>query len=212
MRLHFVLITEGSSDEALVTHLENLCIDQGADEVTGTAPDFALLADRVGHTVEARLAAAIELEPEADLVFVHRDADGDDPQPRYGEIAAAVAATHLSSPHVAIVPVQETEAWLLVDERAIRAAAYRPKGKRALGLPKPQALEQRARPKEILQNALATASELAGRRLERFKREFPQQRRLLLQQLPIGGPLENLSSWRKLRTDVGRAIAALRQG
>lgn len=209
MRLHFVLIAEGSSDEALLTHLENLCIDQGATEVTGVAPDFARLADRVGHTVEARLAAAIELEPAANLVFIHRDADARNPEPRYDEIAAAVDTSGLDRAYVAVVPVQETEAWLLVDERAIRTAAGRPQGTQPIPIPSPQDVERRARPKEVLRTALATASELSGRRLDRFKREFPHQRRVLLFQLSIGGPLESVTSWRRLRSDLGRAIAGL---
>lgn len=210
MRLHFVLIAEGSSDDALRPHLESLCIDQGATEVTSTAPDFARLAERIGHSVEAKLAAAIALEPGANLVFLHRDADDGDPQPRYDEIAAAVAATRLTSAHVAVVPVQATEAWLLVDERAIRAAAYRPDGTSPLYIPRPQDVERRADPKATLREALAAASELTGRRLRRFRGEFPQHRRLLLQQLPLGGPLERVSSWQRLRSDIGNAITLLR--
>ena len=209
VRLHFVLVGEGSSDDGLIPHLENLCIEQGATEVTGTAPDFARLPDRVGHTVSAKLAAAIQLEPSANLFFLHRDADARNSTPRYEEITAAVVENGLESEYVAVVPVQETEAWLLTDERAIRRAAYRPNGARPLNLPKPQHIERTANPKEVLRAALVAASELTGRRLERFKRDFSIQRRLLVLQLPVGGSLESLPSWRQLRADVRAAIARL---
>jgi len=212
VRVHFILIAEGRSDDALLPHLENLCIDQGATEVTGTAPDFSRLADAVGHSVQAKLSAAMDLEPGANLVFIHRDADGRDPRPRYDEISVAATATRLDKPYVAVVPVQATEAWLLTDERAIRAAAYRANGTRPLSIPRPHDVEQRARPKDVLRTALAAASELSGRRLERFRKDFPQQRRMLLLRLPIGGPLEHVPSWRKLRSDIGEAIASLPRG
>ncbi|HET8799508.1 MAG TPA: hypothetical protein VFO89_17610, partial [Thermoanaerobaculia bacterium] len=156
MRIRYVLISEGSSDDALQAHLENLCIDQGAAEVTGIAPDFGRLPDRVGHSVEQKVRAAIELESTANLFFIHRDADDRRPEHRISEITAAVAGARLAQAHVPIVPVQATEAWLLLDESAIRRAAYRPDGTRPLGLPRPREVEKRADPKELLRTALAT--------------------------------------------------------
>lgn len=210
LRIHFLLVAEGSSDDALIPHLETLCIDQGATEVTGTAPDFERLPESIGHTVQAKLAAAIQLEPSANLIFIHRDADTRDPKPRYDEIAGAMAANPFRGEHVALVPVQATEAWLLADEHAIRRAAYRPNGTRPLGLPAASHIERTANPKQVLKTALVSASELAGRRLDRIKREFPAQRRLLFLQLPIQGAIEALPSWQRLRTDLGRAIGTLR--
>jgi hypothetical protein len=209
VRIHFVLLSEGSGDDALLSHLENLCVTAGADEVTSTAPDFARLG-QVGHRVEDKVAAAAILEPDASILFIHRDADNRDAQPRIDEIRTAVASVAVDVRWIAVVPVQETEAWLLIDEQAIRTAAYRPTGRRVLNLPKPPSIERTARPKEVLKEALIQASELTGRRLEKFKRDFPRQRRLLLQQLPPGGPLEMLSSWRRLRDDVIAAITAIR--
>src|SRR5437879_761987 len=91
--VHFVFIGEGSSDDGLIPHLRNLCIELGADEVTGVPLDFQRLDDHIGSTVESKLRAALQLEPNANLYYLHRDADSRDPQPRYNEISAAVAAT-----------------------------------------------------------------------------------------------------------------------
>lgn len=205
MRVYFVLVAEGSSDRSMVRHIETLCIDAGAEEVSGIAPDFSRLAG-VGRSLPDKLHAAIELEPSANLILVHRDADSRDHRPRRDEIRDAVQTVDLERPSVAVVPVQETEAWLLLDESAIRRVAANPNGHVALNLPMPPAVERLARPKEVLQRALIAASELSGRRLDRFKNQFGAQRRMLLEFLPIGGPLEQVDSWTRLRADIRAVI------
>jgi hypothetical protein len=209
MRVYFVLIAEGSSDRGMVRHLEALCIEAGADEASGSAPDFSRVFG-VGNSLRDRFRAAIELEPSANLFFLHRDADSRDHKPRHIEIREAIEADNQQVASVAVVPVQETEAWLLLDEAAIRRVAANPNGRVPLNLPAPTAVEQRAHPKEHLQEALITASELTGRRLDRFKTLFGTQRRILLELLPIGGPLEQVNSWTRLRADIRSAIDAMK--
>lgn len=209
MRVHFVLVGEGTTDDGLVPHLENLCIDLGADEVTGTTIDFRRLDQPVGHSVNAKLRAAVQLEPDANLIFIHRDADSSDSAQRYTEIATAVGAVALSQEWVGLVPVQETEAWLLLDESAIRVVARKPRGTSNLNLPTPHQVESVARPKERLQEALVTASELSGRKLVKFRRDFPEHRRILLQRLPIRGILANVPSWSRLEAELRTALGRL---
>lgn len=187
MRIHFVLAGEGPSDDGLIPHLETLCIELGASEVTGTALDFQRLERPIRRTVLAKLQAALQLEPTANLFFIHRDADRQDPTPRYDEIRDAVGRCGLAKPYVPLVPVQETEAWLLLDENAIRTVAGRPRGKRPLDLPRPRDVEAIANPKKRLQMVLVEASELSGRRLAKFRNDFPNHRLLLLQRMPTGG-------------------------
>jgi hypothetical protein len=205
-------VGEGPSDEGLIPHLESLCIELGAEEVTGTPIDFQRLVEPVPRTVEGKLRAAMQLEPTANLFFVHRDADGRDPRPRYVEIEDAVRETGLAHEWVPVVPVQETEAWLLLDEAAIREVAGRPRGRVPLHLPKPGKAESMSDPKKRLKEALVAAAELTGRRLEKFQRSFPGHRRLLLQRLPIGGPLLDLPSWVCLRRDLAEALARCTAG
>lgn len=210
LRIHFVLIGEGSSDADLIPHLEKLCIEVGADEVSGTSPDFQRLSKPVGAKVEAKIKATLDLEPSANLIFIHRDADSVDPEPRYTEIALAVQASNCARSYVAVVPVQETEAWLLLDEIAIRQVALRPNGKSALNLPKVKTVESVAKAKARLQDTLVIACELKGGRLKRFKKKFPIHRQLLLQRLPIGGPLEQVRSWVRLRETLKQALQAMK--
>jgi len=210
MRIHFILVGEGPSDEGLIPHLANLCVEAGADEATGAAPDYRRLPEVRGRTVEARIEAAILLEPQANLLFIHRDADRPDAEPRHREIAAAGAGCALKTEWVAVVPVQETEAWLLLDEAAIRAVAGRPNGRKDLNLPHPHAVESVARPKERLQQALVEAAEMSGRRLDRFRARFSSHRNLLLLRLPVTGPLSQVPAWVRLRASIQEAVARLR--
>src|SRR4028119_872308 len=129
VEIYFLFIGEGSSDEALVPHLEDICIRAGADEVSGVAPDFARLGRKVGHDVASKLEAALLLEPTANLLFVHRDADSRDPEPRREEIERAIERHAIQVSHVCVVPVQELEAWLLLDEAEIRRVAENPNGR-----------------------------------------------------------------------------------
>jgi hypothetical protein len=208
VRIHFVLVAEGASDDGLIPHLENLCVELGATEVTGTAIDYLRLGTPVRRTVESKLRAASQLEPGANLFFIHRDSDDRDPRPRLLEIAHAVAACGLSKAWIPLVPVQETEAWILLDEGAIRAVAGRPHGRFALDLPRAGRVELLAHPKERLREALILASELTGRRLEKFRRDFPNHRRLLLQRLPVGGPLLEVAAWVGFRDRLAESIQA----
>ena len=72
---------------------------------------------------------------------------------------------------VKLIPVRMQEAWLLIDERAIREAAGNPRGRIPLELPRIGQLEALPKPKALLHAALRTASELSARRLQSFKPE-----------------------------------------
>ena len=210
MRVQFLLIAEGSTETGLLDHLTSLCIAAGATEASGLVPPFARLATPIGHDVALCLRAAHQLLPEANLFFVHRDADQDDPALRYAEIAQAVAASAITPRSVALVPIHETEAWLLTDEAAIRRVAGRPNGRAPLNLPPLNRIEQTRRPKERLEAALlAAAQPLSGKRQAQFTQAFGHQRRQLLEALPVGRPLDQLSAWCRLRDDTAAAIAAL---
>jgi len=210
MNIRFILISEGKSDDGLVRHLENLCLEAGADEVFGSAPDLSRLPYPPGHSLQAKIPAVLQYEPTANLLFLHRDADSRNSVPRHEEIKRVTISCRLDKQWVAIVPVQETEAWLLLDENAIRTVANKPGGQIPLNLPHPAHVEDVANPKERLKNSLAAASELSGRRYHRFISDFPKHRRLLLQRLPIAGPLQQVPAWLALKSAIKQAIEQLR--
>ncbi len=206
VRVQFVLISEGTSDHGLVSHLESVCIHVGADEVIGIAIDAQRLSSAIGNKVSDKIKAAVALEPHANLFLIHRDADSSDPKPRYEEIQKAVLECDLQTAWVPIIPIQETEAWLLLDEEAIRRVVSRPSGRQPLGLPSPKNVESLANPKEHLQRALVTAGEVSGRHLKTLTRDFPTQRQNLLQSLSLNGRQSTVPSWQKMVHDMKDAV------
>ncbi|MDT3396494.1 DUF4276 family protein [Streptomyces sp. B1866] len=205
MTLRVLFVSEGSSDRGLRPHIEQAAAEEG-QQILLTAPDFALLAGRVGHAVGDKLRAARQLGGDFDVVIVQRDADGQGVQARREEIAAAVEEVWGSLRHVPVIPVRMLEAWLLVDESVIRQVAGNPGGKTRLGLPKGPAVERVPDPKSMLKDALATASELKGRRLEIFQKRFPQNRHRLLELIDPSGPLRDIPSWRAFVVGLSSAF------
>lgn len=207
--LRFVFLGEGSSDSGLVPHLRTLCVRAGAEEVIGTAPDLSLLPEPPGHDLRKKLRVVLAESPAPNLVFLHRDAD--DPSPSHARevIEKAVACVPDGTDAIPVIPIQELEAWLLVDERAIREVVGRPNGRVALQIPKVSGIELARSPKEILKAALLEASESTGRRHLRIKKQFGRHRRILLDRLDIDGPVAGLSGWQTLVSDISSAIGRL---
>jgi hypothetical protein len=159
--------------------------------------------------VAERLRAVLAFDDEFDLVIVHRDAEGGDPPARRDEIHAGVTSVREGLAILPVVPVRMTEAWLLLDEVAIRRVAGRPTGREPLGLPAPRDAESVPDPKAVLQRALELASGASGRRLRRFQRDFGTQRRRLLEGLEHDGPIRALAAWQELEVAVSAVVEQL---
>ena len=199
----FAFLCEGPSDTGLIAHLETLLVHFGAQEATG-------MPDTRKGTIPARLQQLLTEATGAgiNMVFIHRDSDGPDREGREREIRRGVEESGFPHPFIPVIPVQETEAWLLLDEQAIRDVVAS-KGKQPLRLPKPNAIEGTRKPKEILQKALLAASETSGRRLKKEKNSFNHHRRVLLQRLDPLGAVRDLPSWQRLERDIQRALEQL---
>lgn len=209
MKVRFLLISEGSSERPLVEHLQVLCVRAGAEEASGNAPDLSRLPSPPGRRLDEKIAALLSNEPAPDILFVHRDADRSGRAARVAEIESAALELGPRSIPVPIIPVRALEAWLLVDEAAIRRVVANPRGKDALSLPALAQVEAEADPKRVLQEALAVASGRSGRRLKQVRKDFPAHRAQLLEQLEVDGPVTELSAWRDLVRDIEAAVARL---
>lgn len=199
--LKFTLLTDGSSDEVLIRHLQWLVRRHLAPTMTIQSEwaDLRSIHPKPADLSE-RIERAVDLYP-CDLLFVHRDAERQDPQLRYDEIAGAIESiSSLKAPTVAVVPVRMQEAWLLFDESAIRKAAGNPNGRDALGLPSLRTIETLADPKSVLFQRLRTASCLTGRRLKRFRDR--QAARRVAEYIEDFSPLLKLDAFRKLDSDI----------
>ena len=198
--MRFLFVCEGSSDEPLADHIQRLLIEYGQPDPDGEPW-------RYGRRVADKIRQGLRAAGVPDLLFVHRDADNAGAEARYREIEAAVRReAQDGTSWIGVVPVRMTEAWLLLDEAAIRDVVGKPDGRAPLDLPAPGRAERVADPKERLRDVLLTASGNRGRRRRKFDQEFPRLRRRLLQDLPIGGELERLESWSRFRDDTIRAL------
>jgi hypothetical protein len=199
--LKFTLLADGSSDQVLIRHLEWFVRRQVAPTTTIQSEwaDLRSIHPKPANLSE-RIHRAIELYP-CDLLFVHRDAEKQDPQLRYDEIAAAVRSiTSVAESVVSVVPVRMQEAWLLFDECAIRWAAGNPNGRDDLGLPSLSKLESLPNPKSILLQSLRKASGLAGRRLRQFRGRAAARR--VAEYIQDFTPLLQLDAFQRLDSDI----------
>jgi hypothetical protein len=170
--LTYTLLGDGTSDRLLDYPLRWVLSELGVRLELGQWADLRRVSPKP-RTLTDRARAALDLYP-AQLLVVHRDAEAAPHADRVAEIADAVRA--VAAHHVAVVPVRMTEAWLLHDVAAIRRASGNPHGSVALSLPTPANVEAVPNPKETLETALLTASELTGRRRQRRKADFPRMR------------------------------------
>ncbi|WP_404443004.1 DUF4276 family protein [Microbacterium marinum] len=207
----FALVHEGPSDSGLVAVLERMLIKAGFDEVYGEA------RQKVG-SVEDSLTGMAKAQECYQVVFVHRDADNAGRAARQSEIESAAEAVNWTdgeAPRVVpVIPITMTEAWLLLDEGAIRAVCGNARGDKPLELPKVREIENIADPKSVLFDALRAAAPNRGRR-QITDQEVGTWRSRLLERLDIHGQVTHLAGWLALEDDVAAIWAhhsALRGG
>jgi hypothetical protein len=164
----FTLLSDGSSDEALMPLLSWLLRNQGVSmdlapqlvKFRGLRKGRKSLADKIEYSLFAY---------PCDLLFVHRDAEREPADNRKKEIRDALVSVKVEVPPcVCVVPVRMMEAWLLFEERALRQAAGNPNGNVPLSLPRVENLEDLPDPKELLEQLVLQATELTGRRRRNF--------------------------------------------
>lgn len=202
MELQYTLLADGSSDRALIpiltwvirTHLPRAAINSAWADLGRML--------RPPKTLKDRILASIRLYP-CDILFVHRDSEAEPPATRLAEINAAInqARNQLTVPrHICVVPVRMSEAWLLIDEHAIRCAAGNENGRQDLGLPPLDTLESLPNPKSVLYDALRQASGLGRRRLKQFSPA--ESTHLISQVLRDFSLLRDLNAFRRLENDI----------
>ena len=211
--IDFVLLCDGSSDRCLIPILKWLLRRHFSDiPINGEWADVSRsLPSR--HTLAHRIRLAVELY-QPNVLFVHRDAEAQDPQLRYDEAYRAASTIAVDFPVnacICVVPVRMTEAWLLFDEQAVKIAASNPNCRTDIQLPSLSTIESLADPKQILSEVLIQASELRGRHLKRFKLGLGRCRHLITENIEDFSPLLELQAFHRLNRDIEQlAMATIR--
>ena len=205
--LRYTLVADGSSDRALLPILTWLL-----RQYCGVIPIQAEFADlrRLSPSprkLSERIDRSVELYP-CDLLFVHRDAESAPIEEREAEIRKALEESSVegSVRVVCVVPVRMQEAWLLIDEAALRRAAGNPNGTQSLDMPDVQRLEELADPKQLIRDLLRQASELQGRRLERFNWRSSAHR--VAEMIDDFSVLYKLAAFQRLAAAVEQVVTA----
>ena len=199
--LRYTLLSDGSSDRVLLYVLQWL-LHQLVPQVA-LAPqwaDFRMLP-KPPWSLADRLRVCSDLYP-CDLLFVHRDAEGETREVRVQEIRHAVreVAWPVAPPPCCVIPVRMQEAWFLFNEaeRAIRRAAANPNGTVPLEFPPdPEALPN---PKKYLHNLLRSATGLPERRRRKFNVGTTVHR--LAELIRDYSPLRQLSAFCSMEQDL----------
>ena len=205
-RLRFTLLGDGSSDEALIRHLDWLIRTYVSADVAVEAywADLRGVPSRPAG-LKARMVATLEFYP-CELLFVHRDAEKEPPQNRVHEIEKAWTESACPGVCVPVIPVRMSEAWLLVEETAIRKASGNPNGMEPLDLPPIKEIERLIDPKNTLQQALRRASGLTGRRLKAFK----PRPRLVAEYMENFETLRALPAFVQLETSLRQVLSEMK--
>ena len=205
--LRYTLVGDGSSDSALMPLLRWTLLRTGTPLalLPSWADPYLIRAESGG--LAARLQNALELYP-CDLLFVHRDAEKQDPELRRTEVENALSQLSAPPPALCVIPVRMTEAWLLIDEAAIRRAADNPKGSVPLTLPLLKDLEDLPDPKQKLNELLRTACELRGRRLAQFRRDEAARRVRVADLMDDFSPLLRLPAFQRLQEETHALLEA----
>ncbi|MGF6512192.1 hypothetical protein [Paraburkholderia sp. 32] len=203
MKIRFILTGEGTSDLNLVDHIENVLIEEGFSEVSGEAPDLSMFQRPVGRTVREKLDALLRHYPNADVIFVHRDADNAGIVQREQEIIAAADGLVAADRVIPVIPVTQLETWLLTDREAIKRIAGNADYRGKLDcIPAIRRLEDVRDAKGLLLEALCEASETQGARLRKFKNRFFEMRARLAFDLNTSGPVQDLPSYQRFRGKI----------
>jgi hypothetical protein len=202
----YTLLADGSSDRSLLPILAWVLAQVPALKSRGVVAQVADLRNVVPppRTLNDRIAIAIRDAP-CELLFVHRDAERQPLAERVQEIRNA-ALRVLSSDFVPVVPVRMTEAWLLIDQRAIRTAADNPNGLTVLDLPTLNRIQELPNPKARLHNCLKTASEKRGRRLDQFERRLQERVQRVASLIEDFSPLRQLGAFLSFEDATKQAV------
>ncbi len=202
--LNYTLVSDGSSDKALLPILSWLLREyQVLCPIQAEWADLRRLPNPP-KDLPSRIQKSLDLYP-CNLLFVHRDAERQAYARRKAEINRALDNIGLENPPaVCVVPVRMMEAWLLIDEAALRLAAGNPNGQSPLAVPIMANLEGIPNPKQMLFTLLKNASELSGRRLKKL--DVKRNAGRVAEYINDFAQLRNLPAFRALAADIEEAV------
>ncbi|MGA0584504.1 MAG: DUF4276 family protein [Castellaniella sp.] len=155
-----------------------------------------------------RILEAAKMSQDAwQILFVHADGSNDPERIRKEQVTPGLELLRdsINSIGIAVVPIRETEAWMIADGDAIRQVFGTNKSNAMLSLPAHRAAEKAADPKAILQAAFKAAQPLERQR----KRGLSPYLNALGEQVALDC-LRELSAFAELEKDLRTALKRLK--
>ncbi len=198
--ISYALLADGSSDRAMLSVIR-WTLQRLDSELLQATPGFEL---RLPKEPLAEAIARCSQRHGPDLLFVHRDAE----RVPLAQRRLEIPTTSGPVPVVRVVPVRMTEAWLLIDESAIRLASGNPNGCARLALPRVRELERLPDPKKTLHELLLDASEARGRRRAKLRRDLSTAVHRVAQLIDDFSQLAKLPAWQAFERELQDALGA----
>lgn len=202
--ISIVLLCDGTSDFCICRPIEWIIGGRFEDLSFRVVPALTLVPAKAILSQRLRKTC---LDYSPDVIVCHRDAERATHEARLQEILDATAEAKISVPVVGAIPVRMTEAWLLFDEDALRAAANNANGRVDLAMPRLERVEQLQDPKELLFEKIRLASGLAAQRSRRF--DVHRARHRLAELIDDFSPLRRLNAFQRFEESLISAIEGL---
>lgn len=205
--IRYTLIADGSSDKALMNIIKWV-LDDLFPKIPnkGTYGDFRMLQKPPRKDEVYKQIKCAEYYYPFDILFYHRDAESNSIaiiDERIAEIKGQLDAEYHQK-IVCIVPIKMMEAWLFIDEMAIKKAAGNKNYNSQVNLPSVNKLEMLTNPKEMLHDLLKKVSGLKSRRLKNFN--VHQSVHLVTEYTTDYRLLRHLSAFNKFEEDLKAAV------
>jgi hypothetical protein len=197
-RIRCTLLSDGSSDRMLMPIIVWLLYQHCSEIVVESSwADLSRLREPP-KTLQDKILVALDLYP-CDLLFVHRDAEGERYEMRHAEIRRELDKLE-APPAVCMIPVRMMEAWFLFEKTAIRKAAGNPHGSNLLNLPNVHSLENLPNPKKFLFDLIKNSSGRSGVRLKKLN--LHRCAFLISQFIDDFSPLRSLKAFQLLEAEL----------
>jgi len=201
--IDYILVSDGSSDRLLINPINWLFRKHGL-ESNGKRIDFGQSGFNP-KSISEKIIILKSLYSEIKYIIIHRDAENQSHLLREAEISKELEKAEIQEVNaLKIVPIRMSEAWMLIDELAIKKAAGKPSSTKRLKLPAITSLESISNPKDILKKKLLEASELKGRRKAQF--DFNEARQRVSDNIEDFSPLLQLSAFQRFEAEVKEII------
>ncbi len=201
----FTLVTDGPTDGDMLVPILEWLLRTRCPSLSVKVEYADTRGRMVSKGLHQKIAFALENYP-CECLFIHRDAEKEPADNRRDEIRNAIESLGAKKPaaHLCVVPIRMSEAWLLIDEPAIRRAAGNPNGRIRLEMPRRSAIEGLPDPKRLLHELLVTASELNGRRRKSF--ESKTNPHLVARFIDDFSRLRELAAFQALESDIQQIV------